>query len=149
MKTTVIGMLLSPFLLMAQQNGTAWTNIGPSPAAVSAIAVDPQGQIYVSDIKGIQVFSSDGRYLSVIPPAGFGFAHGLAFDDAGALYFGANDKKIYKYLNDPVTFGQTLASIISGAQLVELTPKSVSKERHAADVQRALSDFLTKNFSAA
>src|ERR1051325_3749893 len=38
MKTPFIGMLLSPFLLMAQQNSGAWTNIGPSPAAVSAIA---------------------------------------------------------------------------------------------------------------
>ena len=43
MKTTIIGMLLSPFLLMAQQNSGAWTNIGPSPAAVQAIAVDPRG----------------------------------------------------------------------------------------------------------
>jgi len=36
-------MLLSPFLLMAQQNSGAWTNVGPSPAAVQAIAVDPRG----------------------------------------------------------------------------------------------------------
>ena len=38
-----IGMLLLPLLLKAQPNGGAWTNIGPSPAAVEAIAVDPRG----------------------------------------------------------------------------------------------------------
>ena len=43
MKTTVICILLSPCLLIAQQNSGAWTNIGPSPAAIEAIAVDPQG----------------------------------------------------------------------------------------------------------
>jgi photosystem II stability/assembly factor-like uncharacterized protein len=36
-------MLVSPFLLIAQQSGGAWTNIGPSPAAVWAFAVDPRG----------------------------------------------------------------------------------------------------------
>lgn len=39
MKTAIIGMLLSPFLLVAQQNSGAWTNIRPTPAAVAAIAV--------------------------------------------------------------------------------------------------------------
>ena len=44
MKTTIIGMLLSPFLLIGQQNSGAWTNIGPSPAAViPPIVVDPRG----------------------------------------------------------------------------------------------------------
>ena len=43
MKTNIVGILLSPLLLMAQQDSVAWTNIGPSPAAVEAIAVDPQG----------------------------------------------------------------------------------------------------------
>jgi len=42
-KTTIIGLLLSPFLLMGQQNRSAWANIGPSPAAVQTIAVDPRG----------------------------------------------------------------------------------------------------------
>src|SRR4051812_27496881 len=39
----LIGMLLLPLPLMAQPNGGAWTNIGPSPAAVQAIVVDPRG----------------------------------------------------------------------------------------------------------
>jgi uncharacterized protein (TIGR03437 family) len=54
MKTATIGILLSPLLVMAQQNGGAWTNIGPGPAAVEAIAVDPQGTgtIFIGTIAG-------------------------------------------------------------------------------------------------
>ena len=39
---------------MAQQNGGAWTNIGPSPAAVEAIALDPHGAgtIFMGTIAG-------------------------------------------------------------------------------------------------
>ena len=46
----------------------------------------------------------------------------------------------------PFQFGEVLAQAISGAKLVEVTPKSVSKEQHTADVQRALAEFLKKNF---
>jgi competence protein ComEC len=35
-KTAIIVMLFPPLLLMAQQSRGAWTNIGPSPAAVTA-----------------------------------------------------------------------------------------------------------------
>lgn len=45
-------MLFSPLLLIAQQNSGEWTNSGPSPDAVSAIAVDPRGTgtIFMSTI---------------------------------------------------------------------------------------------------
>jgi photosystem II stability/assembly factor-like uncharacterized protein len=43
LKTTLIVIFLAPVLLMAQQNGGAWTNIGPGPDAVRAIAVDTHG----------------------------------------------------------------------------------------------------------
>jgi pimeloyl-ACP methyl ester carboxylesterase len=46
----------------------------------------------------------------------------------------------------PFDFGEVLANEISGAELHELTPKSVSKEKHTADVQRFISEFLTRNF---
>lgn len=46
----------------------------------------------------------------------------------------------------PFEFGEVLAQTIPSAKLVELTPKSVSVEKHATDVQRALEDFLVKNF---
>lgn len=62
MNTIVTCMLLSPFLLIAQQNGAAWTNIGPSPAAVKAFAVDPRGSgtIFVGAFGGGVRKSVDG-----------------------------------------------------------------------------------------
>ncbi len=53
MKSAIICVFVSPLLLMAQQNG-AWTNIGPSPAAVEAIALDPQGTgtIFIGSVAG-------------------------------------------------------------------------------------------------
>jgi pimeloyl-ACP methyl ester carboxylesterase len=44
----------------------------------------------------------------------------------------------------PYDYGETLARTIRGAEFGELTPKSVSKERHAADVQRRLTEFLLR-----
>ena len=54
MKPTVLCMLISPFVLFAQQNSGAWTHIGPSPAAVEAIVVDPQdtGTIFLGSTAG-------------------------------------------------------------------------------------------------
>jgi pimeloyl-ACP methyl ester carboxylesterase len=48
----------------------------------------------------------------------------------------------------PFEFGETLASTIPAAKLVELTPKSVSKEQHAADVHKAVSEFLVRQFGS-
>ena len=42
-KRAAIGVFFVPIALMAQQTGDAWVNIGPTPAAVGAIAVDPHG----------------------------------------------------------------------------------------------------------
>lgn len=47
----------------------------------------------------------------------------------------------------PYEFGETLAQSIPGAGLKEITSKSVSLERHTADVQRHLSEFLQKHLS--
>ena len=62
MKEALIGMLLLPMTLLAQQSGAAWTNIGPSPAAVQAIAVDPggTGTIFMGSIAGGVQKSIDG-----------------------------------------------------------------------------------------
>lgn len=46
----------------------------------------------------------------------------------------------------PWSLAETLAGEFNHAELAELTPKSVSKERHAADVQRALEQFLAQHF---
>src|SRR5262249_45381041 len=60
--TIIIGMFLAPLLLIAQQNDGAWTNIGPSPVAVKAIAVDPHdaGTIFMGTTGGGVRKSVDG-----------------------------------------------------------------------------------------
>ncbi|RPH58014.1 MAG: hypothetical protein EHM81_10765 [Chloroflexi bacterium] len=63
--------------------------------APGAIEVDGQGRIFVSDTKGIQVFSNDGRYIDVIKVQYY--AYGLNFDDQGKLYVTTNQKMVEKY----------------------------------------------------
>ncbi len=60
-----------------------------------AIEVDGKGRVFISDIKGVQVFGSDGRYIDVFKVQYV--AYGLAFDDQGKLYVTTNQKKIEKY----------------------------------------------------
>ncbi len=47
----------------------------------------------------------------------------------------------------PWDLAQTLAGLIPGADLCQLTPKSVSLEQHAADVQKAIDGFIARRFS--
>lgn len=63
--------------------------------APQAIEVDGQGRIFVSDIKGVQVFGNDGRYIDVIKVQYF--AYNLAFDDQGKLYLTTNQKMVERY----------------------------------------------------
>ncbi len=65
--------------------------------APSAIAADGKGRVYVSDFKGIQVFDSDGRYLSVFKTEGP--ASGMVFDDKDELFVAARTKVIKFSLN--------------------------------------------------
>jgi pimeloyl-ACP methyl ester carboxylesterase len=46
----------------------------------------------------------------------------------------------------PWAFAETLAQLIPGASLSEITPKSVNVERHAADVKTAIDAFLIHHF---
>jgi pimeloyl-ACP methyl ester carboxylesterase len=58
---------------------------------------------------------------------------------------------VLAHKQDPIhrfEFGEVLARTIPGARLVELTPKSIARERHAAEVQGCLDDFLSR-FTAA
>ena len=57
-----------------------------------AIAVDGKGRVFVSDIKGVQVFDSDGRYLTVFKPDGPAF--GMVFNDKNELLVAARNKVI-------------------------------------------------------
>jgi pimeloyl-ACP methyl ester carboxylesterase len=54
---------------------------------------------------------------------------------------------VLAHRQDPIhrfAFGEALAAAIPGARLVELTPKSVARERHTAEVQAALGTFLSR-----
>jgi DNA-binding beta-propeller fold protein YncE len=76
---------------------TRFGDAGEQPGqfrAASAIAVDGKGRVYVSDIKGIQVFDTNGRYLTVFKPEGMAF--GLVFNDKGELFIAAR-KQVLRY----------------------------------------------------
>jgi hypothetical protein len=60
--------------------------------AASAIAVDGKGRVYVSDIKGIQVFDADGRYLNFLKIQGHAF--GMVFNDRNELFVAARTQVI-------------------------------------------------------
>jgi pimeloyl-ACP methyl ester carboxylesterase len=49
----------------------------------------------------------------------------------------------------PYEYGEVMARLIPGAQLRELTSKSVSLEQHNADVQRHVEEFLKRHFASA
>jgi sugar lactone lactonase YvrE len=77
---------------------TRWGSDGDGEGqfrAPNSIAVDGYSRVFVSDIKGIQVFASDGRYLGLIETDGVAF--GLAIDDQNNLYAVTNHNKVYKY----------------------------------------------------
>jgi len=61
-KRAAIGVFFVPIALMAQQTGDAWVNIGPTPAAVEAIAVGPHdsGIIFIGTNLGGVRRSVDG-----------------------------------------------------------------------------------------
>lgn len=66
--------------------------------AAHSIAVDGQGRIYVSDVKGIQVFDTNGRYLDVFKVEG-NVAFGMVFNDKNELFVAARTKIIKFALN--------------------------------------------------
>lgn len=62
--------------------------------AAYSIAVDGYGRVYVGDIKGIQVFDANGRYLALIGLKGMAF--GMAFNEKNELFVVARDH-VLKY----------------------------------------------------
>ena len=57
-----------------------------------SIAVDGYGRIYVGDMKGIQVFDANGRYLTLLDLKGVAF--GMAFNEKNELFVVARDHVI-------------------------------------------------------
>lgn len=60
--------------------------------AAHSIAVDGKGRIFVGDIKGIQVFDADGRFLNLIKVDGPAF--GMIFNDKNELIVAARNKVV-------------------------------------------------------
>jgi hypothetical protein len=58
--------------------------------AAYSIAVDGYGRVYVGDMKGIQIFDANGRYLNLIDGLK-GVAFGMAFNDKNELFVIARD----------------------------------------------------------
>jgi LSD1 subclass zinc finger protein len=65
--------------------------------APNAIAVDNQSRVYVSDIKGIQIFDTDGRYLETLKTASPVF--GMTFNDRNELFLAARTQVIKLIVN--------------------------------------------------
>ena len=57
--------------------------------AAYSIAVDGYGRVYVGDMKGIQIFDANGRYLSLIKLKGMAF--GMVITDRNELFVVARD----------------------------------------------------------
>ena len=60
--------------------------------AAYSIAVDGYGRVYVGDSKGIQVFDTNGRYLTILELKGVAF--GMVFNDKNELFVIARDHVI-------------------------------------------------------
>jgi hypothetical protein len=74
---------------------------GDQPGQIRAgysIAVDGYGRVYVGDMKGIQVFDANGRYLTLLTQKGMAF--GMVFNDKNELFVVARDRVI-KYAVQP------------------------------------------------
>jgi DNA-binding beta-propeller fold protein YncE len=67
--------------------------------APSAIAVDGKGRVYVSDFKGVQVFDTNGRYLTVFDTDGV--ASGMVFNDKNELFVAARKQVLKLALSEP------------------------------------------------
>ena len=66
--------------------------------AAQSIAVDGKGRVFVSDIKGFQIFDTNGRYLTTFKPDGFAF--GTVFNDKGELFIAARTQVLRYSINE-------------------------------------------------
>jgi len=64
-----------------------------------SIAIDGYGRVFIGDIKGIQVFDANGRYLALIEQQGMAF--GMVFNDKNELFVIARDRVIKYALPAP------------------------------------------------
>ena len=64
-----------------------------------SIAIDGYGRVLVGDIKGIQVFDANGRFLALLEQKGMAF--GMVFNDKNELFVIARDRVIKYALPAP------------------------------------------------
>ncbi len=67
--------------------------------AAYSIAVDGYGRVYVGDIKGVQVFDANGRYLTTFKLKGMAF--GMVLNDKNELFVVARDHVIKYAVQTP------------------------------------------------
>ena len=120
MGRTLMAMVLWPAVVFAQQSGPAWQNIGPHPAAVEAIVVDPggSGTIYMATVAGGVLKSADaGNTWSAVNNGLTDLAMiGLAMDAAGPQTVYTGNAGLFKTDDGGVTWRSLPA--ISGAVTV-------------------------------
>jgi sugar lactone lactonase YvrE len=64
--------------------------------AAEDIVVDGKGRIFISDVQGVKIFTTDGRYQGLISVKGAAF--GLALDDSNRLYVLSNAPLLYRFV---------------------------------------------------
>jgi hypothetical protein len=66
--------------------GTGQFELTYGAYAYGAIAVGPEGNVYVGDLERVQEFSPEGRYIGQLAVPGAGFVTGVAVDSAEDVY---------------------------------------------------------------
>src|SRR5262249_1845172 len=116
----------APIALIAQQSGAAWTNIGPSPAAVEAIAVDLHGTgtIFMgSNAGGVEKSIDGGTTWSAVNNGRTSpVVTALAIDASGPQTVYAGGGGLFK-TDDGGTTWRNLPSITNSAQSIATDPK--------------------------
>jgi len=150
MRTAIIVVLFSPLFLMAQQNGGAWTHIGPSPAAIIApIVVDPHGggSIFIGLFTGGIRKSTDGGVTWSSVNIGLTDLRikTFAMDASGpqTVYAGTSGAGVFKSINGGGTW-QNLATISGTATTVTADP-NLSGVVYAAVNQNITSGSIRKS----
>jgi uncharacterized protein (TIGR03437 family) len=126
-KLAIIGMLASPLILIAQDN-PAWTNIGPSPAAIEAFAVGPQGSgtIFMGTIAGVVQKSSNGgiSWLPMFVGLSSYTVETLAMDASGpqTVYAGTISDGMFKTSDGGFTW-QKVSAVTGAIASIAADPK--------------------------
>ena len=127
MKTAIVGVFLSPFILIAQQNGSVWRNIGPTPAAIESIVMDPRGSgtIFIGALGGgVRKSVDDGVTWSAVNSGlATPIVYALAMDASGpqTVYAGTSAGGLFKTRDGGITW-QNIPAISGSVASVAADP---------------------------